>query len=112
MTGEWKRAKFRIRLTNPEGWAEVDGVTSAACPHLGLHLSQSGLGVIDVTHIPTGRRIADFRTLGAAMEYVTEIIPLATWINIAPVTPEIEKTLRALAAKAYTSEFRPRVVKS
>ncbi len=110
LEAHWTRTHYKLTMVRPSGRVKVDGITLKACPFLGLHLGQTGL--IDVTHLPSGRRIADFRTLGAAMEYVTKIAPLTDWSTEIPdITPEVEKTLLGYAFEMYKTETRPQNVK-
>lgn len=110
MVQSWKRTMFQITMDFPDGShgkVEVDGITMSEQPDIGLHVGQTHF--IDATHIPTGKRIGQFQTLGAAVEFVHRIAHILPWSD-----PAHEFTAPEIAAITNTylttraSEQRPR----
>jgi hypothetical protein len=83
---EWRRGSYRIRKSDRDLMpAEVDGIVLQADGEicLGMHVGMTH--DVDVTHIPSGKRVGHFRTLGAAMEFVHRIAYLTDWTLPDPV---------------------------
>jgi hypothetical protein len=103
----WVRRPYQIKMHDPSGVIEVDGIVCADAPSLGVHLGISH--DVDVTHIPTGARIAHFETLGGALEFVARIASLRDWATLRGELPEAEvKAVREVLAYVASIERRPR----
>lgn len=85
-TSQWSRLEYLITMNEPSGCARVDGICFNGTSSLGLHTDHNGRVV--VTHIPSGKQLCAFRTLGAATEFVERIYPLTDWTDVAPVLEE------------------------
>lgn len=70
----WTAHNFRVLMADPEGFAKVYGM---ALGSLGLHLGLTHF--VDITHLPSGRKIAGFRTLGGAVAFVEELYYKFPW---------------------------------
>lgn len=83
---EWRRATYKIRKSDRDLMpAEVDGIVLNADGEtcLGIHVGVTH--TVDVTHLPSGKRVGHFYTLGAAMEFVHRIAYLTDWTFDDPV---------------------------
>jgi hypothetical protein len=99
---EWNRRTFRIHSANARDGAlelvPVDGIVLGKAPWFGIHIR--GHEHADVTHVPTGRRIASFSTLGAALEYAETIVPWTNWRSEnVEISPACLAEMQALATK-------------
>jgi hypothetical protein len=116
MTHQWTRMTYRIamdhlaQLSNgPEysGLVEVDGIVHNDEHEIGLHIGTTNQ--VDVTHLPTGKRIGGFDTLGAAMEFVHRVAYLRDWKHGNLTTAEHTAITQVHATIAATAH-RPRRV--
>jgi hypothetical protein len=99
----WTRRTFRITLSTSASM-EVDGIIANGAP-LGIHIRDR---YIDITHLPSGQRIASVTSLGAAMGIVYGIAPLTDWTQEAPViTKEIADTIAILTGTAFVPRIVP-----
>lgn len=106
----WMARRFRIALE--KGWCEVDGMCWN--PHnLGIHIWSNNSVAVDVTHIPTGKRLASFASLGAAMNFVESIDDLFDWNQptLANLPPDMERLVRGSARVHQEESFPPRPLK-
>jgi len=104
----WQRMGYAIVVDDYRGVVskiEVDGIVMGGVP-LGLHFRD--LYGIDVTHIPSGKRIAKLPTLGGAMEFVHQVALLCDWSTEAPTIPE--ETLTAILNHILAGSYPPRLV--
>lgn len=110
-TVTWRRCAFRLDMGKDHP-AEVDGIvldtpTVTPCPVIGIHFGTTHS--VDVTHVPSGLRIAGFTSLGAAMEFAVRVAYLVDWTVAEPMISDgaataIENVRRILEA----TSFRPR----
>lgn len=113
MTQQWTRRKFNIAmdhlttLGNGEvsGLVEVDGIVLNDNHELGLHVGLTHM--VDVTHLPSGKRIGGFDTLGAAMEFAHRIAYLRDWKDGDVTEPEA-KAITDIYTTIAASATRPR----
>jgi hypothetical protein len=82
----WQRRQFEIAVDNPHGRVSVDGICLASVP-IGLHFRD--MYGIDVTHLPSGKRLGKLTSLGAAMEFVHRVAFLCDWYKVEPEVPAI-----------------------
>src|SRR3954471_14123149 len=100
----WQRRQFEIVVDNPHGFVSVDGICLASVP-IGLHFRD--MYGIDVTHMPSGKRIGKLTSLGGAMEFVHRIAFVCDWHQIEPEVPSIvTEILRDVEAGA----LRPKML--
>jgi hypothetical protein len=107
----WHRQVYRIVIEDDVGSkaVQVDGIVMADTPDIGLHMGSTHY--VDVTHIPTGRRIGSFATLGAGMEFVHRIAYLRDWgKRDLVITEEEAKHIRELWAAVSATEQKPFVL--
>lgn len=79
----WERQTYSLALSDgPEARVSVDGIAMKEVPWIGLHVGSTAS--IDVTHIPSGKRIGGFASLGSALEFAARIAYLLDWRVIAP----------------------------
>lgn len=105
----WTRARFEIRMQEPDSWVEVDGMRWN--PHnLGVHVWTTGAA--DVTHIPSGKRLGSFSSLGAAMDFAQVIDDLYDWnlSTLKDLPADVERLIRGHAKSQQVSSFTPRRV--
>jgi hypothetical protein len=116
MKQQWTRKTYLIIMGEmltlgnqrpQDGWVQVDGIVLSDSPELGLHVGVTQQ--IDVTHIPTGKRIGGFDTLGAAMEFAHRVAYLRDWSTDA-VTPEECTAITNLHTTLAATAVRPRRV--
>jgi hypothetical protein len=82
---------------------EVDGIVSASAP-LGLHLRER---YIEITHLPSGFRIATANSLGAAMNIVAGITPMTDWTAESPrISNAIGETIALLNGQAFSPRIK------
>lgn len=105
----WIPARFNITLRDPDGTCEVDGMKHVPAL-LGIHITVSGTA--DVTHIPTGKRLGSFGSLGAAVEFVEVVKDLYAWheptLNV-PLTTE--RLIQAAISAHQQRAFAPRQIR-
>jgi hypothetical protein len=100
----FKRQQFNILMGEPEGLVVVDGIVAA---ELGLHIGVTYQ--VDVTHVPSGKRIGGFDTLGAALEFVERVAYIRDWSTVPlTVTQEEEKAVWDAYKAVLTTMERPR----
>jgi hypothetical protein len=113
MTQQWTRKAYTIVMDHlatlnnggeSSGQVQVDGIVLNENHELGLHIGITHQ--VDVTHIPSGKRIGGFDTLGAAMEFAHRIAYLRNWSN-ADITEDESKAIRATYATLTASAVRP-----
>lgn len=101
---EWVRAQFNIlthHITEAEQWHTVDGIKHPTAP-LGIHFN--GRQTCDVTHLPSGRRIRGFPSLGAAISFTERVATIADWTPaVIALDPLTEARVHALAAEVLKS---------
>lgn len=103
---QWRRARFDIMMADPVGRVRVDGVVLDELPDLGMHIGVTHF--VDVTHVPSGLRIAGFSTLGGAMEFVHRIAYLRAWHEETFIlSPEEAKSIQDTAELLFASEILP-----
>lgn len=104
----WQRHSYIIRLDDFKKevvTVQVDGIAMGGVP-LGLHFRD--LYGIDVAHIPSGLRIANLPTLGAAMEFVHQIAHLCDWTA---ETPDVDAAVVTGILNHITAgSYPPRIV--
>lgn len=103
-THGWTRRFYQIKVDNPNGTVEVDGMVFGSAP-LGLHFRD--MYGIDVTHVPSGKRIAKLTSLGAALEFVHRIARLTDWTQMEPTLPA---RLQEILHTVTESARRPRMI--
>lgn len=94
----WRRGT--VPIITGAGLENVTGYTHAEVPGIALTESTEG-AVLDrnlysLTHISTGRAIAECRSLRAAKLVAAAILPMADWS--APIPRPIDRTATALEA--------------
>jgi hypothetical protein len=107
----WQRQAFAIAMDHDDADVPptvlVDGIVMSDQPDLGLHVGVTHF--IDVTHIPTGKRIGGFVTLGGAMEFTHRIAYLRDWHHKdTPLTAAELTAIELIKANVLASEHRPR----
>lgn len=99
----WSAARFNILLANTLTFKEVDGIRLEEAL-LGVHVDD--MERAHVTHIPSGKRLHGFKTLGQAVRFAESIKVLYPWrevlLNISPAT---ERLILA-AARVVQEEAR------
>lgn len=71
-----QRIQYDIR-EHPDGQSRaVDGITVPEAPGLGLHVSRAR---VNITHLASGKLVAQFHTLGAALECAQRLGPISNW---------------------------------
>lgn len=104
----WTAHKFRVLMADPEGFAKVYGL---ALGSLALHIGLTHW--VDVSHLPSGRKLATFRTLGGAVAFVEDChykLPwsVETWQLAEPqLSLSQAAQVRDLIAKHRESEELP-----
>jgi hypothetical protein len=101
---DWHRAKYDIVIVVATRTAplarrqEVDGIRLHDVP-IGIHASDRC--ALDVTHIPSGKRIAAFTSLGVAMEFVERVAYLTNlWHEEHPqIDAEVQDVVTRIAAE-------------
>lgn len=89
----WQPAKYDIALAHVDQPREVYGIRHAEWL-LGIHVNDAGWS--DVTHIPTGQRIATFKALGSALAFTSDIAPVYNWrLPVLIIEDHIERMIRA-----------------
>lgn len=104
----WQRKSFEIVLDDYRGQVlrvGVDGIVMGGVP-LGLHFRD--LYGIDVTHIPSGKRLAKLPTLGGAMDFVHQVAALCDWDALEPDIPA--ETVTAILNHITAGCYPPRLV--
>jgi hypothetical protein len=112
MTQQWTRMAYNIAMDSlttlgngdASGWVRVDGIVLNDNHELGLHIGVTHQ--VDVTHVPSGKRIGSFDTLGAAMEFAHRIVYLRDWSTDA-VTPDEGKAITDIYTTLTASAVRP-----
>jgi hypothetical protein len=113
MTQQWMRMAYEINMVHlttlsgngeTSGKVRVDGIVLNENRELGLHIGLTQQ--VDVTHIPSGKRIGGFDTLGAAMEFAHRIAYLRDWKDDQITEPET-KAISDLHATLTASAVRP-----
>lgn len=105
----WEPHRYRIAM-QPNGWCEVDGMRWQ--PHnLGVHIWTNG--TVDVTHIPSGKRLASFPSLGAAMGFAESIDDLYDWNlpTLDNLPHDMERLVKGSIRVHQEEAFIPRPVK-
>jgi hypothetical protein len=100
----WVRKSYEIVVDQPEGKVLVDGIALGTVP-LGLHFRNTDY--IDVTHIPSGKRVWHFTSLGAALDFTQRVAHMVLWGREHPVVPE---QIFQLAREIEASAHRPRML--
>jgi len=99
----WERRAFVLTLDT--GLVTVDGIAIAG-EHIGIHIGVTHW--VDVTHIPTGRKLAAFQTLGAAMELAHRIVYLRDWSSATlQLSSEEVKRITDLIVAVKATEHMP-----
>ena len=98
----WSRRSFTIKTTLG-ATMEVDGIVSTSVP-IGMHLRER---YIEITHLPSGFRIATANSLGAAMNIVAGIAPLTDWSAESPkISNAIGETIALLNGQAFSPRIK------
>lgn len=106
MVQSWKRHSFAIAME--DGKVRVDGITIGERQEIGLHFGVTAK--IDATHIPSGKKIGSFDTLGAAVEFAHRVVNLRDWANDRITGAEYSAILEVYTTVRNT-ERRPEAVK-
>lgn len=104
----WTRQSFLIltRLHRDQSLAHVsvDGMVRGM---VGIHVRETS--AIDVTHLPTGRRIATFTNLGACFEFASRASDLMSAREDVPAAlrDELHRIATALEDGAHKPAIQP-----
>lgn len=106
--GAWERARYRLSMADATARPlEVDGITMVEAPWIGLHIGPAAS--VDVTHVPSGKRIGGFASLGSALEFAARIAYLLEWKVIEPViSADHARALEEARRDVDASAFAPR----
>jgi hypothetical protein len=98
----WTRRTFCIK-TKLGALMEVDGILFTGAP-IGLHIRDR---YVEITHVPSGFRIATADSLGAAMGIVLGIAPMTDWTQESPkISNAIGETIAILSGTTFAPRMK------
>lgn len=100
-----QRATFEVALDTGRT-AQVDGLILG---DLGIHIGLTHFA--DVTHLPTGRRVSGFRTLGGALEFAQRVQCMVAWGRTPfELSPAEHVAITEVARYIFSTEANPVLV--
>jgi hypothetical protein len=109
---KWHRAPYYIATQQSalgQERCQVDGIQIVG-GHIGIHLRSPDW--MDVTHIPSGRRLSYFKSVGAALSFAEQVHTMHDWSSpLIDVPDELVQKILGMARMLSDTAYLPRTVK-